>query len=114
MVALNQTSIYHWLQRDDCNSEKLSVGYWQASRIQALLGNAAEATHFAEVCFSYSGALVPFYLGYAHEALARAHKLAGRAVDAKRHITIALDLAANIGKQSDRDLLDTDLRELSS
>jgi hypothetical protein len=113
MVALNQTSIYHWLQRDDCTSENLSVGYWQASRIQALLSNAAEATYFAEVCFFYSGALAPFYLGYAHEALARAHKLAGRAVDAKRHLAIALGLAANIGKKGDRDLLAADLSELS-
>lgn len=33
MVALNQASIYHWLQRDDCDDRRLSVGYWQASRI---------------------------------------------------------------------------------
>jgi hypothetical protein len=114
MVTLNQTSIYHWLQRDDCTSEHLSVGYWQASRIQALLGNATEATRFAEVCLTYSGELPPFYLGYAHEALARAHKLAGRAVDAQRHLTLAVELAAKIGKQGDRELLETDLSQLTA
>ena len=113
MVTLNQTSIYHWLQRDDCTNEHLSVGYWQASRIQTLLGNATEATRFAEVCLTYSGELPPFYLGYAHEALARAHKLAGRAVDAKRHLTLAVELAAKIGKQGDRELLETDLSQLT-
>jgi hypothetical protein len=113
MVALNQTSIYHWLQRADCNNERLSVGYWQASRIQTLLGNAAEAIRFAEVCLSYSGDLAPFYLGYAHEALARAHKLAGHDGDAKRHLTIALELAANTEKKDDRELLESDLKQLS-
>jgi hypothetical protein len=113
MVTLNQTSIYHWLQRDDCTNEHLSVGYWQASRIQTLLGNANEATRFAEVCLTYSGELPPFYLGYAHEALARAHKLAGRAVDAQRHLTLAVELAARIGKQGDRELLETDLSQLT-
>jgi hypothetical protein len=113
MVTLNQTSIYHWLQRDDCTNEHLSVGYWQASRIQTLLGNANEATRFAEVCLGYSGELPPFYLGYAHEALARAHKLAGRAADAQRHLTLALELAAKIGKQGDRELLETDLSQLT-
>ena len=113
MVTLNQTSIYHWLQRDDCTNEHLSVGYWQASRFQTLLGNANEAIHFAEVCLTYSGELPPFYLGYAHEALARAHKLAGHAVDAQRHLTLAVELAARIGKKGDRELLETDLSQLT-
>jgi hypothetical protein len=112
MVTLNQTSIYHWLQREDCNNEKLSVGYWQASRIQALLGRAAEAIGFGEVCLSYSGELAPFYLGYAHEALARAHQLAGNNEDAKRHLVSALGLAASIRKKDDRELLETDLKQL--
>jgi tetratricopeptide (TPR) repeat protein len=112
MLALNQTSIYHWLQRDDCSNQSLSVGYWQASRIQTLLGNAAEAIRFADVCLSCSGELDPFYLGYAHEALARAHKLAGNNADAKRHLTRALELASKIGKKDDRELLDDDLRQI--
>ena len=32
MVLLNQASIYHWLQRSDCNNQRLSIGYWQARR----------------------------------------------------------------------------------
>ncbi|MGH6611980.1 MAG: VOC family protein [Burkholderiaceae bacterium] len=43
MVALSHASIYHWLQRPDCDNTRLSVGYWQASRIQSLPGNADEA-----------------------------------------------------------------------
>ena len=112
MVALNQASILHWLHRDDCSDERLSVGYWQASRIQALLGNAPEALRQAQVCLEYSGALAPFYQGYAHEALARAHALAGDPALARSHLDTALELAAKIGKKDDRELLLADLRAL--
>lgn len=112
MVALNQASILHWLHRDDCNDERLSVGYWQASRIQSVLGNAAEALRQAKVCLEYSGALKPFYLGYAHEALGRAHALAGDAELARSHLDTALLLAAKIGKTDDRELLLADLTAL--
>ena len=114
MVALNQASIYHWFQRDDCNNERLSVGYWQASRIQALLGNAAEAVRLGEVCLSYSGDLKPFYLGYAHEALARAHGLAANTKDSTRHLKSAQEFAAKIGDKGDRELLVADLEQLKS
>jgi hypothetical protein len=114
MVALNQASIYHWLQRGDCNSEHLSVGYWQASRIQALLGNAAEALRLGEVCLSYSGELKPFYLGYAHEALARAHRLTADARESAQHLKLAQELAGKVGDKGERELLLADLEQLKS
>jgi len=109
MVALNQASIYHWLQRPDCSNKQLSVGFWQASRIQSLLGNAAEAARQAEVCLSYSGELEPFYLGYAHEALARAAKLRGDEDEAVSHKEQAKMLASAIKEKDERDLLLKDL-----
>jgi len=112
MVALNQASIFHWLQRDDCKSQHLSVGYWQASRIQALLGNAAEALYQANVCLIYSRELKPFYLGYAHEALARAHSLAGNSEAAARHLKSSLELANRVGNKGERELLLADLERL--
>ena len=114
MVALNQASIYHWLQRDDCDSQRLSVGYWQASRIQALLGNAAEALRLAEVCRSFSGELKPFYHGYAHEALARAHRLAGSTKEVAHHLKLSGELAARIGDKGERQLLLADLEQLKN
>jgi hypothetical protein len=112
MVALNQASIYHWLQRPDCGNEQLSVGFWQASRIQSLLGNAVEATRQGEVCMLYSGELKPFYLGYAHEALARAAKIAGNAKLALSHKEEAKKLADDIRKKDERDLLLKDLESI--
>jgi len=112
MVALNQASIFHWLQRDDCNSQRLSVGYWQASRIQALLGNAEGAICQANVCLTYSRELKPFYLGYAHEALARAHSLAGNSEAAARHLKSSLELANRVRDKGERELLLADLERL--
>jgi hypothetical protein len=109
MVALNQASIYHWLQRPDCGNQQLSVGFWQASRIQSLLGNAAEARRQAEVCLSYSGELSPFYLGYAHEALARAAKIAGDKDLTRSHKEQAKTLAGTIKGKDEQDLLLKDL-----
>ena len=114
MVALNQASIYHWLNRPDCEPRHLSVGYWQASRIHAVLRNAAEARRYADVCLSYSEDLAPFFVGYAHEALARAALVANDAAKARQHLAIATKHAAQVGPQDDRELLIKDLDELKS
>jgi hypothetical protein len=112
MVALNQASIYHWLNRPDCEPRHLSVGYWQASRIQAIVGNAAEARRQAEVCLSYSVDLEPFFLGYAHEALARAALVSGDTGAAAKHLTLADELATLVVRDHDRELLVKDLEGL--
>ncbi len=112
MVALNQASIYHWLNHPDCAPKRLSVGYWQASRIQSVLGNAAEARHFAEVCLSYSADLEPFFLGYAHEALARAAYLAAEVRLADAHFELASAQAALVSRKEDRELLIKDIDSL--
>jgi tetratricopeptide (TPR) repeat protein len=112
MVALNQASVYHWLCRPDCDDRRLSVGYWQASRIQALLGHPDEALRHAEIALSHSGALPPFYVGYAHEALARAHALAGRRDVAAEHLRRAQACATAVADADERALLVRDLAGL--
>lgn len=112
MVALNQASIYHWLQRPDCSNRELSVGFWQASRIQSLLGNALEARRQAEVCLAYSGELEPFYVGYAHEALARAARIAGDQALARAHKEEAKKLAGAVTEKDERNLLLKDLESI--
>ena len=114
MESLSQASIYHWLHRSDCTDQNLSVGYWQASRIQAILGHAPEALRHAQVCLAYSEGLAPFYLGYAHEALARAHALAGNASAAAQALRQAFELAGLVEEKSDREALLSDLKQLQS
>jgi hypothetical protein len=114
MEALSQASIYHWLHRADCSDQNLSVGYWQASRIQAILGHAAEALRHAQVCLAYSADLPPFYLAYAHEALARSQALAGNSAAVAQHVQAALQLAEEIKEKSDREALLADLNSLQA
>ncbi len=112
MLALNQASIYHWRSRPDCTAQNLSVGYWQTSRIYALLGNAPEAQRYGEICLSYSQGLEPFYLGYAYEALARAAFIAGEHEKAKHDTAQAEAQAAQVTDQESREMLRNDLAAL--
>jgi len=74
MILLASASLWHWKQRDDCKPLNLSIGYWQLSRVYALAGRHDMAQLWGERCLAVSldGKLEPFFLGYAHEALARA------------------------------------------
>lgn len=114
MVATSLASLYHWIRRDDCDDQRLAVGYWQASRTQALAGNAPEAERLGDICLSYSRELAPFHLGYAHEALARAYAVAGREADAARQLAAAGEQAALVRDPADRELLEADLRALGT
>jgi hypothetical protein len=112
MVALNQASLFHWMNRPDCSDRRMSIGYWQASRIQALLGNAPEAQRNGEITLAYSHDLDPFYIGYAHEALARSASLAGDKARAVEHLSRAEAQAAQVAEKADRELLMADLAAL--
>jgi tetratricopeptide (TPR) repeat protein len=109
MEALNQASIYHWINRPDVTDKNLSVGYWQASRIQSLIGNWREALRHAETSLGYSHEQPPFLLGYAHEALARALFGLGRETEATAHLETAAAYAQQVKDKHDRDLLLADL-----
>lgn len=112
MVALCHASIYHWTQRADADNMRTSVGYWQASRIQAVLNNPSEARTHAKTCLSYSQGQPPFYLGYAYEALARAEKLAGNTGAYKEYLAKAKEFANQVTKTEDREMLMSDLNSL--
>ncbi len=112
MVALSGASIFHWLNRPDCTDRNRSIGYWQASRIHALLGHATEAARHAATCLGYSGDLAPFYLGHAHEAAARAALLAKDSARARDHLAKAEVLAERVIEKDDRDRLAAELAEL--
>lgn len=113
MLALSQASIFHWMNRPDVTDKNLSVGYWQASRVLALLGQPAAARWLADVSFSYSHGQAPFLRGYAYEGLARAALGAGDVSQAREFIAQARALAAETTDAEDRALLEKDLAALS-
>jgi hypothetical protein len=114
MEALSHASIFHWISRSDCTDKNLSVGYWQASRIQALIGNAQEAIRHARTCLGYSANLEPFYLGYAYEALARAAGLMNDPANSAEYLDRAESLAQQVTDKQDHQLLAADLALLRS
>ena len=114
MEALSHASIFHWISRPDCTDQNLSTGYWQASRIQALIGNAHQANLYAQTCLGYSAELEPFYLGYAYEALARAASLMNNQAAFVGYLDRAESLAQQVTDKQDRQLLAADLAQLKT
>ncbi|MCU0612884.1 MAG: hypothetical protein MUE60_13990 [Candidatus Eisenbacteria bacterium] len=114
MVLLASASLWHWKQRTDCEPVNLSVGYWQVSRAYALAGHYPTSKFFGERCLhvSQDASLPPFYLGYAHEALAHAEALNGNVDSAQSHLTKAFEQLERIADKEERALLETDLLAL--
>jgi hypothetical protein len=96
MLQLSLASLWHWTQRTDSTSTNLSVSYWQVSRVYALLRQAENARHFGELCLKISQGedVLPFYRGYAYEALARAEMVAENEEKMEKHLIQAHQVAA--------------------
>jgi hypothetical protein len=109
MRSLCHASLWHWTQRDDCTPRNLSIGYWQLSRVYALLGRAEDATRYGELCLRHSESEAPFYIGYAHEALARAAMVGGDARRLSEHLGAARQFAAQVTNPEEREMLVKDL-----
>ncbi len=79
MLTLSMASLWHWTQRKDCTVTNLSIGYWQLSRIFALLRQADNARHYGELSLetAQQEGTEEFCLGWAYEALARTESVAG-------------------------------------
>ena len=114
MILLNQASIWHWTQREDCTNRNLSIGYWQAARVYALVGDGDNARNAAKLSMQNTSEDEPFYLGYAYEALARAEFVDGNKAEAKAHVAKAKNLLERITDADSKKWLSDDLAELES
>jgi len=114
MIRLSMASTWHWTQRPDCTDENLSVGFWQASRIYALLGRAGRARHYGQMCLDTSRkeGVGPFFLAYAFEALARAEMVARNREKMEAYRREALALAEQVQLEEDRQQLLADLETI--
>lgn len=109
MILLNQTSLWHWTQRKDRADRNLSIGYWQASRIHSVLGDAQNALKSANSCMRVSQQEPAFFVGYAFEALARAHALNDDQQEAKKALNEAKALADKVADEESKQMLLSDL-----
>jgi hypothetical protein len=111
MVHAAHASAYHWMRAGTVANRARSE--WQCSRVYAVLGRAEPALHHArrclELCESAAGELEEFDLPFAHEALARAHALAGDREAARAHLARARAAGERIDDDDDRVLLENDL-----
>ncbi len=116
MVAAAQASLYHWLNRGDCTEQNLSIGYWQISRVYAVLERAQEARAYAERCVAVSekANLTAFFTGFAYEALCRSLLLDGERDEAAACMDMAKSLEAKVTVPGDREMLAKDLQELEA
>jgi len=89
-------------------------GEWQVSRVYAVLGRAEPALHHARRCLALCGehGIGGFDLAFAHEALARAHALAGDAAAARRELEQAREAGRAIAGQDDREWLEKNLETI--
>lgn len=112
MLLTAMASLWHWTQRADCTEQNRSIGYWQVSRVYALLGQAENAQRFGDEALKHSRGQPPFFVAYAHEALARAAMIAGDKPLLDAHYSAASKLAESVTDAEERRMLDDDLAQL--
>lgn len=112
MLTTAFASRYHWLQVGEPHN--FSVSDWQVARVAAVLGFGDLAEQFGKSALGIAVEhdLAPFYVGYGHEALARAARLAGDDDAAARHLASAHEQLDLVDADVERDVLATDLAEL--
>ncbi|MBM3123946.1 MAG: hypothetical protein FJZ87_02610 [Chloroflexi bacterium] len=109
MLQTAMTSLWHWTQRADATPANLSVGFWQVSRVFALLGQADNARRFAEASLRLAQGEGPFYIGFAYEALARAEMVAGNRAKMNEYLSKARECADQVEDLEDKEVLVVDI-----
>jgi hypothetical protein len=114
MLQLTLASLWHWTQRVDCTPLNMAIGYWQVSRVYALLGQADHARRYGQLSLDACGIAnaSPFYFGFAYEALARAEKTAGDSEATGAYLQQAREYAEKVSDQEERQMLLKDLATL--
>jgi hypothetical protein len=116
MLHAAHASAYHWGEAPECEPKNRARSEWQVSRVYAVLGRAEPAHHHAQRCLEISEAnpenMEDWDLPFAHEALARAHAVAGNAAESRDHLATARELAVSLADLEDREHLEEALADL--
>ncbi|MHB8113744.1 MAG: hypothetical protein ACYDHA_09850 [Bellilinea sp.] len=112
MIQACLASLWHWSQRPDCTDRERSVGAWQAARVYAVAQQADNARHYGQMALPFANDQPPFYQAYAYEALARAEAAAGNRSAAQPYLEQARQLAGQVAKVEERELILTDLKTI--
>jgi hypothetical protein len=114
MIQLSLASQFHWSQREDFSRTNASIGFWQTSRIYALIGQVDNARRYGQLSLeaSQGDEIQPFYLGYAYEALARTEATGGNEQQMKTYLDQARSAAEKIEKADEKKMLLDDLKTI--
>ncbi len=112
MLQACMASLWHWSQREDAVPKNFCVGYWQASRVFALLGRADYALTYARMSLEQSGGLDSFFVAYSYEALARSEMAAGHKDKMNEYLATARTLRASVADVENKKLLEADLNTI--
>lgn len=95
-------SCYHWSVIGQ--PVNFARGEWQLARVHAVLGQPEGALRHAgrSLAICEANGIGDFDLAFAHEALARAHAVAGNTDNTKRHIALAQEAATKIAEEDNR------------
>ena len=113
MIHAAYASRYHWSQASE-EAKHQARGEWQLSRVFAVLGRGGPAVYHAERCLEWCGRgeVEDWDVAFAHEALARAYKVAGNTDTAARHKRLAGELGNAIADAEDREHFEKDFATL--
>jgi hypothetical protein len=105
LVHAAHASAYHWRQIGA--PENFARSEWQCSRVYAVLGRPEPALRHARRCLELceEHGIGDWDLGFAYEALARAHAVAGDAPDTARWLARAQEQAGHVAEADDREHL---------
>ena len=109
MLHAAYASLYHWGRGGGPLNR--SIGEWQVSRVNAVLGLSEPATfHGARALeIARRGHLSPFYLAYGYEALARAASVARDRTGRAKYLREAQRIGRRVKDADDRRMLFEDL-----
>ncbi len=116
MIDLAHASRMHWRQRDDISPKHESISAWQLSRVYSVAGRPDEALRHGVRALEIAmrAGTGAFYVGYGHEAVARAAAALGDSDTAALHLGAARDLLSSISGLDERHTLKSDLDAIVS
>jgi hypothetical protein len=113
MIHAAYASRYHWSQASQ-EAKHQARGEWQLARVFSVLGRGEPAIYHAERCLEWCGRgeVEDWDVAFAHEALARAHGVAGNDAEAESHKRLARETGDAIADPEDREHFDKDYETL--
>jgi len=115
MLDAAHASSWHWRHRDDVTPQNRSVADWQLSRVHALAGSGAIALDYGNLCLVTAIETgLPFYIGYAYEAIARANWVLGHLDDARAALAAAEEQITLVSSVDEVALLRPDLDDIAA